>query len=380
MSDVENYSYPDIEPIDYIDESLDKIKARDDAAKHGFRRVTTLPVVSADDIGMEVYLIGNGVYKLTAFDAEEPTWKKIVDVTRNPAYTDWVLENFQDRNDILTSLSLLDPNADSLVYFNSAGIALLSPITQFILGVLSSTNAAEFRNALSLGDLSTLDSPLNGSYIEDGTISLAKVTQEFRTNLGFSTGDVKLTYKTTADSGWVIANDGSIGNTGSGATTRANADTEALFKLMWNIPACTLQTYTGAASTKTTAAADWSANKRLILPKVLGRAMGVAGSGESLTTRSLGSTVGAESFELTTSNMPAHNHNLCTANFGFGQGTYVVGNIRATANKNADFTGYMSIQPQWRDDESLYTQGTEGSGSPVDNMQPTSFLNLMIKL
>ena len=53
-------------------------------------------------------------------------------------------------------------------------------------------------------------------------------------NVGFSTGDIKFTIKTAADVGWVLLTDaGTIGNASSGAT-RANADTEELFELLWN--------------------------------------------------------------------------------------------------------------------------------------------------
>jgi len=52
-------------------------------------------------------------------------------------------------------------------------------------------------------------------------------------NVGFSTGDVKMTFKTTADVGWVLMDDTTIGSAASSAD-RANADTEPLFELLWN--------------------------------------------------------------------------------------------------------------------------------------------------
>ena len=52
----------------------------------------------------------------------------------------------------------------------------------------------------------------------------------------FSTGDCKVTLKTTADPGWVLmdTDDGTIGNVASSATKRADVDTEELFELLWN--------------------------------------------------------------------------------------------------------------------------------------------------
>ncbi len=74
-------------------------------------------------------------------------------------------------------------------------------------------------------------------------------------------------FRITAPTGWVKANGGTIGSTASGATTRANADTENLFTLFWTsfsnliLP---IQDSAGAVSTRgASAAADFTANKRL---------------------------------------------------------------------------------------------------------------------
>lgn len=86
---------------------------------------------------------------------------------------------------------------------------------------------------------------------------------------GAITGEVKAFRRKTAPSGWVKENGGTIGNASSGATNRANADTEALFTLLWGEFSNTelpIQTSTGAASTRgTTAAQDFAANKRMSL-------------------------------------------------------------------------------------------------------------------
>lgn len=83
----------------------------------------------------------------------------------------------------------------------------------------------------------------------------------------WATGMVAPFARSTAPSGWIKANGGTIGNASSGATTRANADTFALFSLLWsefNNTALPIQDSTGAASTRgASAAADFAANKRL---------------------------------------------------------------------------------------------------------------------
>jgi hypothetical protein len=49
-----------------------------------------------------------------------------------------------------------------------------------------------------------------------------------------STGDIKVKYGTGPITGFVRANGRTIGNAVSGATERANADTQALFEYLWN--------------------------------------------------------------------------------------------------------------------------------------------------
>ncbi len=87
----------------------------------------------------------------------------------------------------------------------------------------------------------------------------------------FLTGDFKQRSGLTFPAGWVRANAGTIGNTGSGAT-RANADTQDLFTLWWTSYSNTdvpIQTNTGAASTRgASASADFTANKRMTVPVV----------------------------------------------------------------------------------------------------------------
>lgn len=137
----------------------------------------------------------------------------------------------------------------------------------------------------------------------------------------WSTGDGKLTLKTSADAGWVMMNDGTLGNAASGASTRANADTAALFALLWNN---TLQADCAVSSGRgASAAADFAANKTIALPKELGRALAIAGTGAGLTARALGSAVGAETHTLTgaQSGVAAHGHGGSVAAGGGGPQT-----------------------------------------------------------
>lgn len=83
------------------------------------------------------------------------------------------------------------------------------------------------------------------------------------------TGTVAGFRMTAAPSGWIKENGGTIGSAASNATTRANADTEALFTLLWNnfnqatLP---IQNSAGAVTTRgANAATDFAAAKRMPL-------------------------------------------------------------------------------------------------------------------
>lgn len=120
-----------------------------------------------------------------------------------------------------------------------------------------------------------------GLVTADPTVALGIASKQY-VDANISTGDVKLTLKTTADTGWVLMNDGSIGSAASGATTRANADTESLYTLIWNNVADQWAPVTGGRGAS--AAADFSANKPIALPKTLGRSLAGYGTGSTVET------------------------------------------------------------------------------------------------
>lgn len=83
------------------------------------------------------------------------------------------------------------------------------------------------------------------------------------------TGTIAAFRMTSAPTGWVKENGGTIGNLSSGATTRANSDTEALFTSLWtnfDNDTLTIQASDGTDTTRgVSAAADFTANKRMPL-------------------------------------------------------------------------------------------------------------------
>lgn len=81
------------------------------------------------------------------------------------------------------------------------------------------------------------------------------------------TGDTMWRLDSDVRAGWVFMNGGTIGNVGSGATLRANADTEALYLYLYNKVSNTYAPVTGG---RTTASADFAANKPIVVPTMAG--------------------------------------------------------------------------------------------------------------
>jgi hypothetical protein len=79
----------------------------------------------------------------------------------------------------------------------------------------------------------------------------------------FNTGDPIWRLTSTPIEGWVRANGRTIGPSGSGATERANADCEALFKYLWANLGDSEATVSGGRGASS--AADWAANKTIVV-------------------------------------------------------------------------------------------------------------------
>lgn len=130
----------------------------------------------------------------------------------------------------------------------------------------------------------------------------------------WSTGDVKTRYDDQPADGYVRANGRTIGSATSGASERANADCEALFKFLWGFSNISVVAGKGGS-----AAADWSSNKQLTLPDMAGRLIGArddlgAGARSRITAATItgptviGAAGGAETVTLDGGMIPAHAH------------------------------------------------------------------------
>lgn len=157
--------------------------------------------------------------------------------------------------------------------------------------------------------------PLTGQ-LESGGITLAKVLAAIcptGTRLHrFTTNSVL--------AGWVPAQGGTIGNAASGATVRANADTLALFTLIWEQTSnADLPIGGGPIIKGTDALSDFNIGATLTLPDFRGRACfdydagGATGrltnaAGGIGTGGALGKSGGADVHALGILELPAHVH------------------------------------------------------------------------
>ena len=203
-----------------------------------------------------------------------------------------------------------------------------------------------------------------------------------------STGDLKAKYYNGAISGWARCNARTIGNAVSGATERANADTQTLFEYLWNNDTDLRATVTASSGNATT---DYNAGKTIQLPDFRGCVivglddMGSSAAGRitstyfGATTTVLGKLGGSESNTLTTSTMPAHTHSVTDPGHAHS--------ISPTAAQiNLTFGG--SGTPNGATSGAISTQSattgisivSAGSGNPHANVQPGRLATIYIKL
>jgi len=185
----------------------------------------------------------------------------------------------------------------------------------------------------------------------------------------WTTGDAKLTIKTVADVGWILMDDGTIGDASSGASNRANADCQNLFVLLWNNITDTYAPVVGGRGTN--AATDWAAHKKITLTRQCGRALIIHGAGAGLTSRALGEYGGEEKHTQVAGELVSHNH--------IAQTTYPYPYQQAQTGGGTDQSWIVPVtygaSPQTGVSVTVF-----GSGTPFNVMQPYAGWNIMMKL
>lgn len=233
--------------------------------------------------------------------------------------------------------------------------------------------------------------------------------------VSFITGDTIIWESSVLRTGgWVWANGTTVGSGASGATGRANADTQDLFTLIWSsFPNTqrTIQNSDGSPGTRgVSAAADFAANKRIPVADMRGRVpagadnMGGSTAAGRLTNTptggadgsQIGNAGGAQGVALTSTQNATHNHSASgigisvtgtpTAQIplydtsdpdippgrkivvGFGDVVYPVHNTYS-----ASLSGSFSFAVTG-------STGNSGSGASHNNVQPTYVCNWVTKL
>lgn len=211
------------------------------------------------------------------------------------------------------------------------------------------------------------------------------------------TGDIKSRYSTGSMTGFVRLNGRTIGSATSGATERANADTQALFEFLWQVDA-NLAVLTGRGIS---ANADWVANKTIAVPDGRGRVLaGLDDMGNSAAGRLtasyfgtaatvLGAAGGDEKHVLTVGQIAPHDHGGET---GEATGPIRIGgtasNTIIPATNNTTLDGgvtriQLNGQPGPSNIESLphdHPISSQGGGAAHPNVQPTLLVTNYIKL
>lgn len=212
-----------------------------------------------------------------------------------------------------------------------------------------------------------------------------------------ATGDLKVRYGTGALAGFVRTNGRTIGSATSGATERANADTQALFQFLWDSdPNLTVSGGRGA-----NAAADWSANKQIALPDWRGRViaglddMGNTAAGRltlqylGMAGTTLGASGGFQAISLGINQLPSHTHTGTT-----GHNTELhTHSWSGPANRNAAAGDAGALtNGYWRNSFSEntenesnrhthpFTTNPTGNGNPFSPLPPLMLATIYLKL
>lgn len=211
-----------------------------------------------------------------------------------------------------------------------------------------------------------------------------------------TTGDVKAVYGTGSIDGWVRMNGRTVGSATSGATERANADTQALFEYLWGVDAnLTVSSGRGAS-----AAADWSANKTITVPDMRGRILGalddmgttaagrITSDGSGIAGTTLGAAGGEETTALDSADqLPSHTHTGTTSTDGkhahkvhfrnaiFDITTGAGGPYAQSTAGSLDFD-----TSEDGDHDHTFTTDATGAGEAHNNMPPVMLVTVYIKL
>lgn len=286
-------------------------------------------------------------------------------------------------------------------YIQPANTAAVSgqTISSTAFNTLETDIGTEITNSLDRGGRSAMTAalPMGGQQITgmaDPAVATDGATKNYvdtTTGAFFSTGDIKLTLKSSPDTGWLMFDDGTFGSASSGSSNSNNVANLALFTLLFNSPFTDanipILTSGGGATTRAaqvSASAAWAANCRMSLPKTLGRALAIAGSGAGLTARVPGQALGEETHLLTLTEIPTGITSSATVAPGSGNIPVSTGAISSLQTQGAATSNITPANNSgsWSGVASLSGTATSNNtgGGTHNNMPPETFVNAMVKI
>jgi microcystin-dependent protein len=209
-------------------------------------------------------------------------------------------------------------------------------------------------------------------------------------NAVLGTGDMLLRYDTGLRPGFVRGNGRTIGSATSGASERANSDTQALFEHLWNVDT-TLVVLGGRGGS---AAADWAANKQITLPDYRGRTMvgldtmGNIAANVLAEVTDLSWSGGEAKHLLTTSELPSHSHTGNTNTDGahthqisleYASGARAWSSTSSPGTSNENGASVYNV-PSSGTHSHAFTTANTGGGLAHGNVQPSKGVVLYIRL
>lgn len=270
-------NYSNISVTEKVSESLNKLLERDSTG-------VTCSAGTTQPQDVESWMIGRlwldtqlKCLKYLSSVTPSVIWSTIVDFSQDLATEDYVQTNYQPLSNNLTMLSNLVISADSLPYFNSATSMSTLPLNTFLKNLLnvgyeSQTPEQDVRTLLGLGSLSTVDSITSSNvntYIANSSLPVSKFNfTPISSGEGYTTGDIKESYNSTEETGYVELNKSrAIGDNSSGAYYRGSAYNNLYLKL-WGNPAVSYKNSNNEFVDKgNNASSDWNSHIQIKLPE-----------------------------------------------------------------------------------------------------------------
>jgi microcystin-dependent protein len=268
------------------------------------------------------------------------------------------------------------------------GINLLNAHIQWHFGTIAPVTTYPFQNwGDTANDLWKQRNVADTDWIIRGTLS-ADYFGLTTADLVDPLGTAKEYYGSTLPTKHLWVNGNTIGDASSNATGRANADTEALFTVLWGSVDNTnsqikLYDSAGVLSAKgASAVADFAAHKKISLPDKRGRtSIGcdtMGGSSANVVTNTnadtLGGFDGEENNTLTIAKIPSHNHKVAgSTSLNTVKGIAESG-AASIAAATAGFTAYYNTL----NSGTVIIENT-GGGEAHNNMQPWASCNFIMR-